>query len=65
MNGHSIITLNWHDLRGGSSNRAFHPVHGRIACGSMVRVYLVHKKIHSVNFFVNKKRYLPPGRSLP
>jgi hypothetical protein len=24
------------ELRGGSSNRAFHPVNGRIACGSMV-----------------------------
>jgi len=26
----------------------------RFACGSMVRSFLVHKKIHNVNFFVNK-----------
>jgi hypothetical protein len=28
----------FHALRGGSSNRAFHPMNGRIACGSMVHV---------------------------
>ncbi len=32
-----------HELRGGSSNRAFHPVNGRIACGSMVLFDLFHK----------------------
>jgi hypothetical protein len=39
-----MITLTeTQDLRGGSSNRAFHPVNGRIACGSMVLFDLFHK----------------------
>ncbi len=37
----------------------------RFACGSMVLFFLLHKKIHVVNFFVQKIENLPPGRSLP
>ncbi len=31
-----VSRVSLQDVRGGSSNRAFHPVNGRIACGSMV-----------------------------
>ncbi len=34
----------------------------RFACGSTVLLFLFHKKIHFVNFFVKKIRFLPPCR---
>jgi len=37
-------------------------MNGRIAGGSMVRFYLFHKKIHNVNFFVEKDvQFRPAG----
>jgi hypothetical protein len=32
------------------------------ACGSVVRFYLCHKKMHVVHFFVTKRWSLPPCR---
>jgi hypothetical protein len=50
------------DLRGGSSNRAFHPVHGRIACGSMVLLLsFSHKFCTECKICVKKKRILRPA----
>jgi len=37
-------------------------VMARFACGSMVRFFLVPKKIHNVNFFGNKIENFPPCR---
>jgi hypothetical protein len=39
----SQISLKNRSYAVGSSNRAFHPVHGRIACGSMVLLFLFHE----------------------
>jgi hypothetical protein len=52
------------ELRGVRSNRTFHLMKTRFACGSMVLLYLFHKKIHVVNFFVKKIWVLPPCRRL-
>jgi hypothetical protein len=50
------------ELRGGSSNRAFHPVNGRIACGSMVHFFSCSQKCCTLcNIFVNKKGIFRPA----
>jgi|GEM_PF-5613440 len=43
------------------------PMEAGFACGSMVRFFLVHKKSHNVNFFVNKHGIFHPagGASQP
>gem|GEM_PF-3169844 len=39
-----------HALCGRSSNQAFHPLNGRVACGSMVLLVFLFQKIHNMNF---------------
>jgi hypothetical protein len=51
------------ELRGGSSNRAFHPVNGRLACGSMVHfIFFFTKMLHFVQHFCEKEWNLLPCR---
>jgi hypothetical protein len=40
-----ITVLGYTSYAVGSSNHAFHPVNGRIACGSMVLFFLFHKNV--------------------
>ncbi len=50
------------DLHGADCSGRVPDPEARLACGSMVRFILFHKKIHFVNFFVKKIRVLPPCR---
>jgi hypothetical protein len=52
----------YQDLRGRSSNRAFHPVNGRIACGSMGHFFFFTKILHNVQNFCEKECLIPPCR---
>jgi hypothetical protein len=40
-----ITVLGYTSYAVSSSNHAFHPVNGRIACGSMVLFFLFHKNV--------------------
>jgi hypothetical protein len=62
LEGQSAI-IRSHALRGGSSNRAFHPMNGRIACGSMVLLLFFFQKNHVVNFFEKGMGFFHPAGS--
>jgi hypothetical protein len=54
------------ELRDGSSNWAFHPVNGSIACGSMVRFLSFSQKCCTeCNIFVKKNRIFRPAGACP